>query len=231
MPEMMEIYKGYAPQYDELVNAEDYENNFSNFLLSEFDWSGSIVMEAGIGTGRVSKIYLDQITFLYGFDREPHMLKAAGRNLSKWSDKVKIAEGDNIALPSISKKADIFIEGWSFGHTMIENKGTMAETFDRIFASVKTNLRSGGRFVIIETMGTNVLTAAPPIQELADFYSILQNKYGFKQEVISTDYRFESLKEAVRICGFFFGEEMAKEIQEKGSPIVGEYTGLFHLTV
>jgi len=231
MPEMMEIYKNYAVQYDELVSAEDYENNFTNFLLSKFDWNDSIVMEAGIGTGRVSKIYLDQIAYLYGFDREAHMLEAAGKNLLKWNDKLILAEGDNVSLPAVSKKADIFIEGWSFGHTMIENKATMNETFDQIFRSVKTNLKNGGKFIIIETMGTNVLTAAPPMEELTDFYSILQKDYGFKQEVISTDYRFESLEEAVRICGFFFGEDMGKEIQKKGSPVIGEYTGLFHLTV
>ncbi|MDZ7793936.1 MAG: hypothetical protein U5P10_09675 [Spirochaetia bacterium] len=75
MPKMSEIYKKYATEYDKLVTAEDYQNNLTEELLNKIEWDKKIVYEAGIGTGRLSKIYIDKIEKLYGFDREAHIAK------------------------------------------------------------------------------------------------------------------------------------------------------------
>jgi hypothetical protein len=42
-----------------------------------------------------------------------------------------------------------------------------------------------------------------------------------------TDYRFESLEEAVELSTFFFGGEMGQQVQKKNWQILPECTGVW----
>ena len=227
MAEMMEIYKKHAFEYDELVDREDYLQNLNRHLLSVTNWEQTAVIEAGIGTGRVSKIFLDKAGSLIGFDREEHMLKKAEKNLSPWKDKISLFRQENTDLPEVEKKADIFIEGWSFGHTMIENKETLPQTLESILTAIRGNLRKDGKIILIESLGTNVKNPGPPNLPLKEFYLSLQDDFGFTLTTLRTDYKFKSEEEAARICGFFFGEEMEASIRKEKISIIPEYTGVF----
>jgi 16S rRNA C1402 N4-methylase RsmH len=128
VPTMNEIYKNYASQYDKLVKAEDYEKNIDRYLINNIEWKDKVVCEAGIGTGRLSKIYIQQIKKLYGFDREAYMLEQCKNNLKDYLEKVYLSIGQNESLTVIQEKADIFIEGWSFGHTIVEHNNDIQST-------------------------------------------------------------------------------------------------------
>ncbi|HEX2989536.1 MAG TPA: hypothetical protein VHO49_02600, partial [Anaerolineales bacterium] len=54
---------------------------------------------------------------------------------------------------------------------------------------------------------------------------------GFDSKWIRTDYRFESLDEAIELAGFFFGEELAEQVRANGSVILPECTGVWWRTV
>ena len=229
MPEMMDIYRGCSAEYDELVSHEDYTGNLSSFLLDNFPWDGASVCEAGIGTGRVSKIYLHRAASLTGFDREEHMLNAARTNLSDWHKKIDLKSGENTALPLPSDKSkDIFIQGWSFGHTMHEHFDEIEKIWKKMFTAISMSLKSGGSIVMIESLSTNTSEPAPPTPALEKFFSLLTGEYGFSREILTTDYKFESPEEAARICGFFFGNEMGEAIRKNRSRVVPEYTGVFY---
>ncbi len=231
MPEMMEIYKKYNFEYDELVKAEDYQHRLTDFIQTEFEWKGKTVMEAGIGTGRVSRFYLDEAARLHATDREAHMLEGAGKNLEQWKDKIDLITGDNLNLPFLESKADMFIEGWSFGHTIIESGENYKEVFASIYKRILRNLIPNGTIIIIETMGTNVEKPAPPLSALEAFYRLLIDEYDFTRTVISTDYRFKTVEEAARITGFFFGEAMSQKVKAENRTIIPEYTGVFYKTL
>jgi hypothetical protein len=47
---------------------------------------------------------------------------------------------------------------------------------------------------------------------------------------IRTDYEFASVEEAVTLTRFFFGDELALQVQTANSPIVPECTGLWWVT-
>jgi hypothetical protein len=69
MSDMFKVYQNYSNLYDELVNHEDYENNLCKFLNNNIQWDNKVVGEFGIGTGRVTKTYIDKVqkVFAYGF--------------------------------------------------------------------------------------------------------------------------------------------------------------------
>jgi precorrin-6B methylase 2 len=113
MPKMMEIYKDFSVNYDELLSFEDYQNNLTKILLEKIDWQDKVVYEAGIGTGRLTKIYIDKSKHCYGFDREDHMMKKCKINLKNYLDKITLSNCENIELKKIQEPVDIFIEGWS----------------------------------------------------------------------------------------------------------------------
>jgi SAM-dependent methyltransferase len=247
MADMMDIYKRYAVNYDELVMAEDYQGNLSAFMLDEFNWDGKTVYEAGIGTGRVTSIFIDRVDMCYGFDREQHMLDRCRRNLSKFSDRLCLAPCDNTDLTIPPVKADTFIQGWSFGHVMVDNAAQFQKIFHIIHEKINEILKPDGTIILIETMGTNVSEPGAPLPVLSDFYGLLENEYHFSRKVLDTSYRFNDVTEAARIMGFFFGEQMAENILKCASSnntancnlsgnnhlskVIPEFTGIWYKTL
>ena len=228
MPSMYEIYRRHRAEYDRLVAAEDHEGHLSAFLHSKIDWHNKTVFEGGLGTGRVTELYLEKARRLFGFDREPHMLEAARMRLARFSDKMELRPADNLSLPLLHPNADLFIEGWSWGHSIVDGPGAVEDIANTLFAEVRKNLLPGGLVVLIETLGTNVPSPAPPHPRLAEFYSLLQSHYGLQQTALSTDYRFPTVAEAADTLGFFFGDAMAHAVRAAHCPTVPEWTGVWH---
>ena len=232
MPTMMEIYRNHSYEYDELVSAEDAEHNLKRFLQTEIDWKDKVVVEAGIGTGRLTKMYVDEIKQCIGLDREEHMLDRCKENLLDYESKILVKKLANENLSAVSiNAADVFIEGWSFGHTVIEavkkHSKTVAEVTADLVASAKNIVRKNGKIVLIESEGTNVQEPFQSEPLLQEFYRLLEVEHGFIRHTLRTDYRFATYKEAARIMGFFFGEQMGSEISCSRRQIVPEFTGVW----
>lgn len=227
MPEMREIYKKHAGNYDELVNAEDHKNNIAEFLSTTINWSDKVVYEAGIGTGRVTRMYIDSAKRCYGFDRENHMLEQCQLNLNSYANKLKLEVADNLDLTKIDEGVDVFIEGWSFGHTMSDSGTDYKSVFGKIYDGISSQMESRGVFVIMETLGTNVTEPSVPGKSLENFYRLLEEEYAFTRHTIETDYSFSTVKEAVRVMGFFFGEKMAADIRSSKLSVIPEFTGVW----
>ena len=228
MPSMYEIYRRHRAEYDRLVGAEDYERHLPAFLHSIADWRGKTVLEGGLGTGRVTELFIEAARRVVGCDREAHMLAAARERLARFADKLDLRVADNLDLPVLPPKAEIFVEGWSWGHAVVDGPGEIEAIAEALFAQVRKNLIPGGLVVLVETLGTNAPSPAAPHPRLAEFYQILQSRFGLRQTAISTDYRFSSAAEAAAVLGFFFGEAMGKAVRAKGSATVPEWTGVWH---
>ena len=99
---------------------------------------------------------------------------------------------------------------------------------EALFAQTRKNLVPGGLVVLIETLGTNALSPAAPHPRLAEFYQLLQSRFGLRQTALSTDYRFATPAEAAEVLGFFFGDAMGKAVRANGSAIVPEWTGVWY---
>ena len=88
--------------------------------------------------------------------------------------------------------------------------------------------KPGGILLVMETLGTGATEPKPPSAELSEYYQWLENKYGFQKKVISTDYQFETVEQAVEFTQFFFGDDLAARIRQKVWSRLPEFTGIWH---
>mgnify|MGYP006293728337 FL=1 len=226
---MFEIYERHADEYHRLVSAEDYQANLSALLHRLVDWSGARVLEAGVGTGRVTDMYIEAVASAVCCDASEHMLAFARERLGDYADKLTFRRADNLDLLELSEQVDVFVEGWSFGHAVAEapRPEQVARTTDALVAAASGSVVPGGRVVLIETMGTNVDAPAAPLETLAAMYRRLEEEHGFTRHEVRTDFRFGSVGEAAEVMGFFFGPEMAEGVQARSTEVVPEWTGVW----
>lgn len=227
MPEMYEIYDNYSSNYDELVNHEDCDRNFKNTLLSICDWTDKTIVEAGVGTGRVTAIYAGFAKRIIAVDRSANMIGAAKRNLVQYLDKIEFAVKDNLSLKELNIKADIFIEGWAFGHAICDTPDSVEETTEVLVRQALSLVKPDGKIMFMETLGTGREEPKAPVVPLEKFYNLLENRYSFARKEIRTDYLFKTVDEASRILGFFFGKEMSELVEKRGNKRVPECTGIW----
>jgi ubiquinone/menaquinone biosynthesis C-methylase UbiE len=204
-----EIYAGSANRYDALVSREDYCHNLLPALRRVRPLAGLEVVEFGAGTGRVTLLLASQVKNIRAFDDAPAMLEALRERLAE--NKITNCTAllaDNRALPVPDASADLAIEGWSFGHMVGWYPDSWQEEAGKALAEMDRILRPGGTAILLETLGTGRETPQPPTPGLAAFYERLQVKHGFSHTWFRTDYRFESLAEAVELTRFFFGEDL-----------------------
>lgn len=226
MPSMYEIYARHAPEYDELVRAEDAAGQLPALLSDLATWKDSFVYEAGAGTGRVTAFYSEACQAAFVTDRSTHMLAFAAKKLAPFRHKLTFRQGENLALPAAPWLADIFIEGWSFGHTLLDGDNDSATTA-ALVAQAEAQVRGGGMVILIETLGTGVDQPAAPDEQLRAFTDRLETVHDFRRETIRTDYRFDSAEEAARVLGFFFGPEMGERVLAAGNKVIPEWTGVW----
>ena len=229
MPSMTAIYQNWANRYDELVSAEDYSGNLKNFLRNSVDWQDKTVLEAGIGTGRLTRFYIDLIHRCFGFDKEQHMLTRCQSNLQKYAQKITLSVRENLMLTAPDPKPDIFIEGWSFGHTIIQNQDNFDSIAPALIKRIKKCVSCNGTLIIVESEGTNVEEPTQKNESLALFFRMLEDDYGFTRTTLRTDYRFSTVADAVRIMSFFFGHQMADSIRKNMKTEIREFTGVWML--
>jgi SAM-dependent methyltransferase len=228
MPSMYEIYRRHRAEYDQLVAAEDHARHLPEFLNSIVDWRGKAILEGGLGTGRVTEMYIELARRVTGFDLESHMLAASRSRLARFADKLELRPADNLDLPLLSEKADLFIEGWSWGHSIVDGPGPVAAIAEALFENIRKNLVADGFVILIETLGTNCTLPVPPHPRLEEFYRLLEDRYGLQKTALSTDYQFSSPQDAAATLGFFFGESMQQAILSANSCTIPEWTGLWH---
>lgn len=226
MNQMFEIYGGQSDKYDELILHEDQEGSLSRFLKGAIAWDNRTVREFGAGTGRVTQLYIDDVRSALLSDSSMHMLERAQTKLHDYRNKIRYELFDNRYIANIQDEYDIVIEGWSFGHLVVEDGEKRRDTMERLVSAAAKMARQA--VVIIETLGTNVSEPKAPGAVLPIFYDYL-SEAGFSKSVIRTDYQFADYREAMRIMGNFFGSAMADDIKASRTTLVEEYAGVWIL--
>lgn len=232
MPDYVKIYQTDAERYDRLVSREDYEGNLVQALLQIRPLNNSTIVEFGAGTGRITSIMSHYGKHVFAFDNSLHMLKKATAKLTKQANSnwgLAVADNRLISLPD--GIADVAIAGWSFGHSVSWHPNSWKDKIGQMLSEMRRILKPGGVMVIIETLGTGRETPLPPSLHLERYYRWLETEHHFNPTWIRSDYLFHSVEEAAELCGFFFGENMARDILEKELQILPECTGIWWKTV
>ena len=218
------IYQSEAERYEALISREDHLGNIPRALDEIINVDGLDIVDLGAGTGRLTVMLAPRAGSISSFDISDHMLditrsrlKALG--LNNWQ--VEVA--DHRSVPMADDSVDLVVSGWSVAYLAVWNPDTWRAELEKWLGEMKRILRPNSHIVLFESLGTG---NESPIRlpHLENYYPWL-DEMGFQNKWIRTDYLFESLDEAIELAGFFFGEEMADQVRERGSVILPECTG------
>lgn len=225
-----DIYDLHPHRYDRLVACEDPAGALLATLRRVCVPAGATIVEAGAGTGRVTRLLAPSARRIYAFDGAPAMLRVARQRLvGDGLRNVHLAVADHRRLPLRSGGADLAVEGWAFGHLLDAPEGWQVAV-DAALGELRRSVRPGGSVVLIETLGTGAVEPAAPSAALATLYGYLED-LGFVGTWCRTDYEFRSVEEAEGLVRFFFGAPLAEQVLASGSTTLPECTGVWSLRV
>ncbi len=220
------IYQSEGERYEALISREDYQGNISRAIDEIINVDGLDVLDLGAGTGRLTLLLAPRAKSIRAFDASAEMLTVCRKRLlasglSNWQMNV----ADHRNLPVEDHSADLVVSGWSVSYLSVWNPEHGNDELDKWLVEMHRVLRNDGMIILLESLGTG--NESPiRLEHVEGMYQWL-DKNGFRTKWIRTDSRFESLDEAVNLTGFFFGEEMAHRVRERGLVIVPECTGVW----
>ena len=232
MPTEKEVYELYADQYERLIRREDYQGNLLAAIQDYFPLDKNLeVVELGAGTGRLTRLLAPRVESIKAFDASPQMLEVAEKSLhemelANW----EISVADHRQIPVADQSADLVISGWSFCYLAVWGGKRWKSALEDGLREIERILRPNGAgrksmALIIESLGTGSGKPNPP-KHLEAYFDWL-TEAGFERGWTRTDYRFESLEEAIELSTFFFGEEMGQKVGENNWQILPECTGIW----
>jgi ubiquinone/menaquinone biosynthesis C-methylase UbiE len=232
MVDFRDIYNNQAEAYDQLVAHEDYQGNIMRSLQAIRSVEGLSAIDLGAGTGRIARLLYPHAEWVLAMDISGHMLGKAREHLGHITgENCHLVQADNLNLPLCEEVADIVTAGWTLGHFTGWYPNTWPSKVDRCLTEMRRVLRPGGTAIILETLGTGRESPHPPTEALARYYAHLEDDLGFSSRWIRSDYHFQSLDQAIQLCQFFFGEALAKEVENSDSQYLPECTGIWWLNI
>ncbi|WJQ82444.1 class I SAM-dependent methyltransferase [Brevibacillus brevis] len=228
MPNHEQIYKTQAEQYDLMISRQP---SLLAVVEEITPIKGQDVIDLGAGSGRLTSVLAPHAKSILALDASAAMLEVNAQQLtqaglSNW--KTSVADHRNI--PADDNTADVIVAGWTVCYLTSSEVPNNELNLEKIILEMKRVLRPGGMIVIMETMGTGYETPHPP-EFLTQYYSLLENKYGFSHKWIRLDYRFADLEEAERQARFFFGNELADRVVVEKLVTLPECAGVWWLEV
>lgn len=222
-----DVYGHISTPYDLLISKEDYMKNISKSLFEIIDLAGKDVVDLGAGTGRLTCIAAPQASSIIAVDSAADMLKKTAEkctrmNLLNW--KTSVSDFRNLSLEDES--ADVVLAGWSICYVASSNNQGWEDHLQDVMDEMTRVLRPDGKIIIYETMGTGNTEPLPP-DYLMQYFKALEERYGFESMKIRTDYKFDSVEQAEKLCRDFFGDEIGDRIKEEQTKIVPECTGVW----
>lgn len=227
MDHFKHIYTYRASEYHRMITPEDAGANLLPALLRVDPMAGKRILDLGSGTGRIPLLLQHLNPRIVAVDLHRAMLLEQAQTRAQVGGAWPLVQADMRLLPVTSGWAEVVTAGWSIGHLRGWFKQDWQEQIGRVLAEMHRAVQPGGALIIMETMTTGSLTPAPPSKELAEYYAWLEGEWGFTREVISTDYQFASVDQAVEYTEFFFGSQLAEEIRQKGWARLPEWTGVW----
>jgi ubiquinone/menaquinone biosynthesis C-methylase UbiE len=222
------IYDGKAEAYDRLISAEDHDGNLLPAIRAVAPLDDLRILDVGAGTGRLARLLAPHCARMTATDRAFAMLEVARRRLDqRQGNGSAIAQSDARALPFPAGAFHMATAGWVFGHFTFWDPQDWRQQISEALLELERVVMPGGHVMLFENMGTASETAGPPGASLGAYYDWLVQERGFVQQVLATDFEFESVEAAVEACGFFFGPEFAERIRTQGWKRVPEWTGMW----
>lgn len=210
-----------------MITPEDVDENLLPALARAAPLAGKRIIDLGGGTGRIPLLLKHLRPEIISLDLHRAMLREQAAQRAQAGGNWPLAQADMRLLPIATGWADVTIAGWSIGHMRGWYKQHWRGQIGKALAEMQRAVQPGGALIIIETLTTGSLQPAPPSRELAEYYDWIEKEWGFKRDVIATDYQFASVEQAVEYTEFFFGSKLADDIRERGWARLPEWTGVW----
>lgn len=226
MPDHTKVYKKQTELYDQMVSKQPSLLKVIEELtpINQLD-----VIDMGAGSGRLTDILAPQVKSILALDSSAEMLKIVDEKLKDntgLSYKTQVA--DHRKIPAKNESADLVVAGWTICYLGSSNVENNVHNIETVMKEIMRVLRTKGTVIIFETMGTGFETPNPP-EFLKQYYSLLENEYGFSHKWIRTDYQFDSLQQADELTRFFFGDELAERVVKENLITLPECAGVWWL--
>jgi ubiquinone/menaquinone biosynthesis C-methylase UbiE len=224
------IYQSEGDRYEALISREDYQGNIPRVIDEIINVDGLDILDLGAGTGRLTLLLATRAKSIRAFDISAEMLRVCrerliASGLSNW----QVDVADHRQLPVEDHSADLVTSGWSVSYLVVWNQVDGQAELDKWLTEMKRVLRKDGTILLLESLGTG---NEEPVR-LGHVESTYQwlDANGFQHKWIRTDYKFDSLEEAIELSGFFFGEELGAKVERNQWVILPECTGVWWRTV
>lgn len=221
------IYARREAEYNRMIVPEDVDSNLLPALLRIAPLAGKRILDLGGGTGRIPLLLKHLEPNIFSLDLYRAMLLEQATQRTRVNGNWPLLQADMRWVPFPSDWAEIVIAGWSIGHTVGWYPKDWRAQIGMILSEMNRVVQHGGFLIILETMGTGSLEPVPPSPGLAAYYSWLEDQWGFERVVVSTDYQFEDIEQAVELTEIFFGPELANRIRERSWARLPEWTGIW----
>lgn len=185
------MYNEFSNVYDRLVFDIDYENH-SRIIKENVDFKESMnILEIGIGTGNMTKYFIENSKEYFGLDPSVEMLEIASNKLIDYSNIRYL----NIGIEDLENK-DYFDFAFSTLDTInyLKDYGTVKKSFENIYNSLKHGSYFSFDVNSLDKI-ENVLGDNSYVYEYENIFYTWQNEYDFEN------------KEVDMILDFFVEEE------------------------
>jgi ubiquinone/menaquinone biosynthesis C-methylase UbiE len=226
MPDHTSVYKNKTEMYDDMISKQP---NLLKVIEEITPINQLDVIDMGAGSGRLTTILAPRVKSILALDSSAEMLSIIDEKLKDAKNSNYITQvADHRSIPTGNESADLVVAGWSICYLGSSNVENNVHNIEMVMSEIMRVLRSKGTVIIFETMGTGFETPNPP-EFLKQYYSLLENKYGFSHKWIRTDYQFDTIKQADELTRFFFGDELADKVVKENLITLPECAGIWWL--
>jgi ubiquinone/menaquinone biosynthesis C-methylase UbiE len=220
------IYQSEGDRYEALIAREDFQGNIQRAIDEIVNVDGLDVLDLGAGTGRLTLLLAPRARSIRAFDVSAEMLRVCrerliASGLTNW----QVDVADHRQLPVPDHSADLAVSGWSVSYLSVWNPENGQAELDKWLTEMQRVLRQNGTIILFESLGTG--NEEPlRLEHVESTYQWLDAN-GFESTWIRTDYKFESIEEAIELSRFFFGNELGEKVERNHWVILPECTGVW----
>lgn len=220
------IYQTDGDRYEALISREDHQGNITRAIDEIIHVDGLDIFDLGAGTGRLTLLLAPRAKSIRAFDASAEMLRVcrerlSASGLSNW----QVGVADHRQLPVHDHSADLAVSGWSISYLSVWNQENGTAELDQWLKEMKRVLRKDGTIILFESLGTGNESPVR-LEHVEPTYRWLDAN-GFENKWIRTDYKFESMEEAIELSRFFFGDELGDNVERNQWVILPECTGVW----
>lgn len=174
------MYNEFSNVYDRLVFDIDYEN-YSEIIKQNIDFKENMsILEIGIGTGNMTKYFIENSKEYFGIDPSAEMLEIASNKLIEYSN-VKYL---NIGIEDLEVN-EYFDFAFSTLDTInyLKDYGTVKKSFENVYNSLKYGSYFSFDINSLDKI-ENVLGDNSYVYEYKNIFYTWQNEYDYESKEV-----------------------------------------------